>query len=26
VTEISKRLTGGAATIGDCVAVEEKWL
>ena len=25
VTEISNRLTGGAATIGDCVAVMENW-
>jgi len=25
VTEISQRLTGGAATIGDCVAAIEKW-
>jgi hypothetical protein len=25
VTEMSQRLTGGAATIGDCVAVMERW-
>ncbi|CAB9524547.1 expressed unknown protein [Seminavis robusta] len=25
VTEMSQRLTGGAATIGDCVAVVERW-
>lgn len=25
VTEISKRLTGGAATVGDCVATLENW-
>jgi hypothetical protein len=25
VTEISQRLAGGAATVGDCVAVIEDW-
>lgn len=25
VTEIAKRLTGGAATVGDCVATMERW-
>jgi hypothetical protein len=25
VTEISQRLSGGAATIADCVAAQEKW-
>ena len=25
VTEISQRLAGGAATVGDCIAVIEDW-
>jgi hypothetical protein len=25
VTELSERLAGGAATVGDCVAVVENW-